>query len=633
MLNETITKDLVVFDNAWGKINIPAAFCKILYHPAVQALKFKKQLGMIVRNPSFSGGHHTRYDHAIGVYYVATKLIESCKKRFKGFFEITKKEENAFYLSALLHDLGHKSGSHAFERFTNVSHEVETYNAILKMESDIDEIFGQGTCYYILEILNDKNKIKKETALRESNKIDLLFILSELMVGSVDIDRIDYIIRDYLNIYGKKKDFSILFEHMELELVNNRPKIVFNESALGILEDYLITRFRLYNDVHFHPNAIIQDEYFKNFVLSHYEPKNIDLYFTETNLNYEISNVDVNEKRFVDILDYGDFSSIVYKKFESKKEADIFWIKLSTLIDTNNLSYCGYLERKITIYDKEKNCILLKSGCEIFDITSISKIIKDKITQNTICIFVDMVILQETLLNNCKGLNSEEICNRLSLVNSLFSKSDKEVEYKFTLKCQENQEWKVAESVVSKLFNKYSNIATKTSEHVNNDVYYYVPGVFDAKNGSVRIRYVDGMIKPTIKFNLKDETSITKRDEHNFENISEAEFLNVANDILNKKGFNVDFNKKVSILKIETIRQLYTIHIKNSIIELALDKCLYVSDKRGRRKFDFMIEVEFKEGEILEFWKFVNELKEVLGKENILPCTESKLARATKGLE
>lgn len=637
MSNERFTENLIVIDNAWGNISIPPAFCNILYHPAVQALKFKKQLGMTARNPSFSGGYHTRYDHAIGVYHVATKLVSACKRKFKNFFEITEKEENAFYLSALLHDLGHKSGSHAFERFTKISHEEETYNAILKMKSEIDKIFGEGTCYYVLEILGDKNKIKKEAAQKESNKIDLLFVLSELMIGSVDIDRIDYVIRDYLNIYGEKKDFSVLFEHMELELVNNRPKIVFNESALDILEDYLMTRFRLYNEVHFHPNVIIQDEYFKKFILSHYSPDTIDLYFTETQLNFAVSDVDITdikEKRFIDLLDYGDFSSILYKRFESKQEADIFWIKLSTLIDTEDTTYCGYLKRKVTIYDKEKNSILLKSNCEIVDFTNISKIIKDKISQNTICIYVDMILLKERLFDKSL-MTIEQINDKLSFVNSLFTSSDKEVEYKFTLsdvKGIDDEDNTVEVNIIKKLFEKCSNIASTMKEQVNEDVYYYVPDIFESKDGSVRIRHVDGKIKPTIKFTLEDETSITKRDEHNFQNMSEEEFLNVANKILNEKGFCVDLVKEHATLKIKTIRRLYTIKKNNSTIELALDKSMYTSDRNSKPAFDLMIEIELKKGETLELWKFVNNMKDWLGKENLVVCSESKLSRAVKAL-
>lgn len=617
-------EELTVIDNAWGKITLPPKFVKILNHPVVQALKYKKQLGMTVKNPAFIGGHHTRYDHAVGVYYVATKLVAVCKEKFGNFFEISSKEENAFYLSAFLHDLGHRVGSHAFERISTISHEEETYAAIISLKELIDSTFVEGTCDYVLEILNDKNRIKRENAQKQSDKIDLLFVLSELMVGSVDIDRIDYIIRDYLNLYGEKKDFSVLFDYMELELISNRPKIVFNSEALDILEDYLMTRFRLYNEAHFHPQVIIQDEYFKMFVLSKFSPENIHLLFTDTQMDYEISASSpssVFEHRYKDVLEYGDFSEICYRKFNQKEQAQIFFLKLSQLIETESVNYCGYLERKVTVYDKYKNSILLKNDNETNDITVLSKIIKNKILQNTICIYVDLVLLENYLKEEGKSLDIIE------KVYELFKQSDKEIEYKFIASDDKREE------VISLLVEKYSKLISSVDTQINEDKYYYVPGVFDPKDGSVRVRCVDGNLKPTIKFSLKDETSLTKRDEHNFSNLSEEEFLSVANEILKQKGFEVDLARESIMVNVKTKRRLYKINFKSSVIELALDKSIYSYFNDSKEYCDTMIEVELKHGKTLELWEFVNNLRESLGKECLIECTESKLSRAFKFLE
>lgn len=625
------SQDIAVFDNVWGKITISPEFARIIQLDEVQALKYKKQLGMTSRNPIFSGGYHTRYDHAIGVYHVATKLIKACKERFGGYFKISSQEENAFYLSALLHDLGHRVGSHAFERISKTSHENETYKAISNLAVIIDSTFGEGTCKYVLEILDEKKRVKKENELRESDKIDLLFVLSELMVGSVDIDRIDYISRDYLNIYGEKKDFSVLFNYMELELINNRPKIVFNEQALNILEDYLITRFRLYNDVHFHPYVMIQDEYFKTFILKNYNPNDINIYKTETEINQMISlnnshsmNGYKMSERIKDILDKGDFSEICYRKFNSSKEANIFFIKLSTIIDNiieEKVDFCKYIVRKVTVYDKAKNSILLKLNHEIKDITSVSRIIKDKISQNTICIYVDLALLKY-YLDVKKSMDCLKISKVIEEVISLFESSDKEIEYKFTVSEDKR------EDVIDKIIDKYS-LSSVYKEQVNHDIYYYIPGIFEPKDGSIRIREVDGKIKPTIKFALEDETSITKRYEYNFSDISKEEFYNVAKKILEEKGYQIQGNIKDSErIKIDTLRKLYTMRFKGSIIELALDKSQYKSLNNDERVNDMMIEIELKEGHTLDLWEFVSDLKETIGKDSLIDCTNSKLSRA-----
>ena len=62
----------------------------------------------------FPGGRHSRFEHCVGVGYLAGKILTGIQER-QPELEVTEREVNLVQVAGLCHDLGHGPFSHAFE--------------------------------------------------------------------------------------------------------------------------------------------------------------------------------------------------------------------------------------------------------------------------------------------------------------------------------------------------------------------------------------------------------------------------------------------------------------------------------------------------------------------------------------
>jgi HD superfamily phosphohydrolase len=79
---------------------------------ATQRLHKLKQLG--VADTTYKSATHTRFEHSLGVYHVATKLCETLRQN-QPYLNITDKDVLCIGLAGLCHDFGHGPFSHIFD--------------------------------------------------------------------------------------------------------------------------------------------------------------------------------------------------------------------------------------------------------------------------------------------------------------------------------------------------------------------------------------------------------------------------------------------------------------------------------------------------------------------------------------
>ncbi|XP_055346358.1 deoxynucleoside triphosphate triphosphohydrolase SAMHD1-like isoform X2 [Paramacrobiotus metropolitanus] len=190
-----------VLDAIHGEIAVHPLLWKIIDTEAFQRLRYIRMLG-----PAyfvFPGGNHTRFEHCIGVAFLAGEFVTSLRLR-QPELKITKQDALAVMIAGMCHDLGHGPLSHTFELFMD---EVAGDRKWKHEEASL------GMFRYLLEI-NDLKPIFKEYGLYD---IDIMFI-EELIVGErhvarpaekaflyeivankrngIDVDRWDYFLRD-----------------------------------------------------------------------------------------------------------------------------------------------------------------------------------------------------------------------------------------------------------------------------------------------------------------------------------------------------------------------------------------------------------------------------------------------------
>jgi HD superfamily phosphohydrolase len=188
---------------------------KLLKSPLLKRLARVSQLGLVAQ--VYPTATHTRFQHVLGTFYNVTKYCDSLwndpvNPLFKQI--IDENDINAVLLAALCHDLGHYPLAHDLEEADSemFSHKKFTENILQesdsKSSSELRKLFKDDwnvDVSQIIKILNaDPTDIKQEFKQR---------MLHTLIDGPIDADKLDYLIRDSINLnvpYGNSIDVDRL---------------------------------------------------------------------------------------------------------------------------------------------------------------------------------------------------------------------------------------------------------------------------------------------------------------------------------------------------------------------------------------------------------------------------------------
>jgi len=223
-------------DPVHGYVYITEAEKEIIDSYPVQRLHRLRQLAGA--EFVYPGANHTRFEHSVGVMYLAGLLSENPNLSQ----HLSKDEVQTIRIAALLHDVGHGPFSHIFEhlltKFLKKTHEDMTMWVIQKSElSDI--IKGLGY---------DPDMIGK-LAVGSLHKHGKAFI-DQIIRSAVDVDKLDFVVRDtyhtgaeygYVDIFRLIHMLDILDENLAVDL-----------GALSALESFMLARIESFKSIYFH---------------------------------------------------------------------------------------------------------------------------------------------------------------------------------------------------------------------------------------------------------------------------------------------------------------------------------------------------------------------------------------------
>lgn len=229
--------DMEINDPIHGFIGLTGIESKIVNSEPYQRLRRIKQL---------SGAHyvyptaeHTRFGHCIGVMFVAGLLGKRLLEQL-GLGDDALQEVR---LAGLLHDLGHGPFSHVFEESLierrGWNHEDVTEWLIRKSEvGDLIEDDGIS-----------KDRIANLVRGRRTKKTD--GVVSGIVAGQVDADKMDYLIRDsfYCGVNYGLVDIHRLISSIE---ITKSLEMQFDLAARGALEAFLVARYEMFLNVYYH---------------------------------------------------------------------------------------------------------------------------------------------------------------------------------------------------------------------------------------------------------------------------------------------------------------------------------------------------------------------------------------------
>jgi deoxynucleoside triphosphate triphosphohydrolase SAMHD1 len=230
----------LIFDPIHKFIEINDKCLKIIDTPEFQRLRNIKQLGAC--EYVFPGATHNRFSHSLGVFYLASKLINNLKNN-QPELNISDDDIECVEIAGLCHDLGHGPFSHCFD-----NHCVNNLDTNLKFhEYRSCEILKLISIKYNIKL--NLKKINNMIIPPENNKNFLYNIVCNNISG-IDVDKFDYIARDtYFTGLDYSFDCSRILKYCKV--IEN--ELCFSEKlAFNIYELFRI-RYRLHKEIYNHP--------------------------------------------------------------------------------------------------------------------------------------------------------------------------------------------------------------------------------------------------------------------------------------------------------------------------------------------------------------------------------------------
>jgi HD superfamily phosphohydrolase len=223
-------------DPVHGYVYINEAEKEIIDSYPMQRLRRLRQLAG--SEYVYPGANHTRFEHCVGVMYLAGKAVEN-----PNISRMVNDEEfDMARIAALLHDVGHGPFSHVFEQLL-IRDLEQTHEDITSW------IIEKGEVSDAIAKMGYKPEEVGKLAVGKLHNPGKAF-LDQIISSAVDVDKQDFIVRDtfhtgaeygFIDVFRLIHALDVLGEDLAVEL-----------GALSALEAFMIARIESFKSIYFH---------------------------------------------------------------------------------------------------------------------------------------------------------------------------------------------------------------------------------------------------------------------------------------------------------------------------------------------------------------------------------------------
>lgn len=216
---------------------------RLIDTPQFRRLTGVSQLGLV--SLVYPAANHTRFEHSLGVYRMALLFLDRLNDEPRFAAAVSRRDAERFVVAALLHDIGHWPFCHPIEDVSLPGlpdHEQFAQRYLSEPElADALREDWQLEPQDVVSLLVGEPKSTSEK------------ILQSLLSGPIDVDKMDYLMRDSLHAgvpYGRNFDQARLIQSLCLNDAGDRLAITGKGKTAA--EMMVFARYVMFSEVYWH---------------------------------------------------------------------------------------------------------------------------------------------------------------------------------------------------------------------------------------------------------------------------------------------------------------------------------------------------------------------------------------------
>ncbi len=254
----------IVVDSIHGDIELDEIEWQVVDTASFQRLRHIKQLGM--GHLVYPNATHTRFAHSLGVLGIMHRILATAERN--GIPGVTERKAD-LRLAALLHDVGHYPYSHLLEGVDRVQLAEEFIHDPGRKRGTIASVprYPKHESLSRIVLTEQKDLLDAIGGPERAKKVADLFTgtavadkqWSKLISSSLDMDRLDYLLRDARAAgvpYGAI-DLNYLLTSLQ---ISSDGLIGVDEKAMTAAEQYLFARYFMHRAVYWHKTTYAFEE-------------------------------------------------------------------------------------------------------------------------------------------------------------------------------------------------------------------------------------------------------------------------------------------------------------------------------------------------------------------------------------